>query len=185
MSTANTLEIKAVKEKLLQVLRNNNMGKVLDYTQFLISSLGKMGDIIEKVHKVLDEAAIEKTIYSDVEWAAAYVIAHEYKTIEELIMIREVSLAKQKYNDRLAKHITNAIHDLNIIKDELIKQIRENTDENIYNAMTEILEKTNSIIRYLLDIWGKIQKDNRELIDYASAAEEKIEKTVIRILEEL
>jgi hypothetical protein len=84
MSTINTLEREAIREKLLQILRDNNLLKIIKITELLIESSEKIGDIMEKINAILEDNAIDKRVYHPNEWAAAYIIAHEYYTLKRL-----------------------------------------------------------------------------------------------------
>ncbi len=135
MNTVKDLESAALKEKLLQVLRNDNLRKIIELTEYLMSDSEKIGVVMERINKILEDKVIHKRVYYPTEWAAAYVIAHEYDTLKRLVEINENSFIKQKYSQLLANKIRDAIYNLHNLIDELVKEIKKTNDDNTYDII--------------------------------------------------
>jgi hypothetical protein len=185
MSTTNTLERDTLKEKLLQVLRNDNLVKIIDLTEHLIRSSGKMDDIIERINTILEDKVIDKRVYWPTEWAAAYIIAHEYDTLEKLVEMHENSFMKQKYNQQLADKIRNIIHSLNGLIDESANEIKKTSNEDIYDFILDKIVQTDSIIQYLVSVLDKIDKEYQEAREAMLNSKEEIKKTILGVLDRM
>jgi gas vesicle protein len=185
MSSVVPLESTALREKLLSLLKKGIAQAIVNDIELLIHESGKGSIIASKVDNILDEKTQDKLLYSYLEWAAAYIIVHEQKTLEELIEIHESSIIKYHHNIELSDHIKKMIYGLNALINEFIKQINEIKDDNVYENVIKNLEKTNSIIKYLVNKLDETEKENKELIESFTASGEKIRKIVEGILERL
>jgi len=107
------------------------------------------------------------------------------KKLKELIDIYESSFIKHKHNRELSDHIRNAIYSLNKLINGFVEEIKEIRNDNVHNITLENLEKTNSIIKYLVDVLDKIEQENKQLLEGALASREKIKEAIIGILEKL
>jgi DNA polymerase III delta prime subunit len=185
MNTARTLENIALKEKLLRVLRNDSLKDIIKVTENLMKTSANTYNIITKLDYIADETVKEKLVYSRSEWVAAYIIAHEYETLEKLNEIYEISLKKIRYNNKLSEQISKAIFNLHDIIKELVEEIKEIKNDNIYESMIEKLEQVNSVVNYLSDVLGKMGKEKKELYENIELLQENVEKTILSILERL
>ncbi len=185
MSSIVTIENTVSKEKLLSLLRKGIPQEIVNDIQWLIQESGKGSNIVSKVDNILDETIQEKLLYSYLEWVAAYIIAHEQKTLEELIEIYESSIIKHQHNKELSERIRKMVYSLNDLINEFVKQLKEIRNENIFDNVMKILEKTNSIIEYLVNTLAEIEQENKELIETIMNSREKIRKTVSGIIEKL
>jgi len=183
MSSTVALESAALREKLLSLLKEGIPKGIIDDIEWLVHESGKGLNILNKINNILDKKPQDKLFYSTLEWAAAYIIAHEQKKLKELIDIYESSFIKHKHNRELSDHIRNAIYSLNKLINGFVEEIKRIRNDNIYNITLENLEKTNSIIRYLVDVLDKIEKENKQLLESARASRENIKEIIIGILE--
>ena len=183
MSSTVALESAALREKLLSLLKEGIPKGIIDDIEWLVHESGKGLNILNKINNILDKKPQDKLLYSTLEWAAAYIIAHEQKTLKELIDTYESSFIKHKHNRELSDHIRNAIYSLNKLINGFVEEIKETRNDNIYNITLENLEKTNSIIRYLVDVLDKIEKENKQLLEDARASRENIKQIIIGIIE--
>ncbi len=113
MSSTVTIENTVSKETLLSLLRKDISQEILNDIQWLIQESGKGSNIVSKVDNILDETTQDKMLYSYLEWVAAYIIAHEQKTLEELIEIYESSIIKDQHNRKLSERIRKMVYGLN------------------------------------------------------------------------
>ncbi len=185
MNSTTTLERVALREKLLTILRKGVPEAIIDDIKWLIHESGNGAKIAGKVDKILDETKQDELLYSYVEWFAAYIIAHEQKTLEELIEIHESSIIKYRHNRKLSEHIRNMIWSLNGITNEFVAQIKEIRNENVFDDVLRSLERTNSVTKYLVNTLDEIEKENKKLLETLEAARENIRKTIGGILENL
>jgi len=109
MSSVVSLESTTLREKLLSLLKKGIPQAIVNDIQLIIHESGKAANIASKVNNILEEKTQDKLLYSYPEWAAAYVIAHEQKTLEELIEIHETSIIKHKHNMELSDHIRKRV----------------------------------------------------------------------------
>jgi hypothetical protein len=185
MSSTVALESAALREKLLSLLKEGIPKGIIDDIEWLVHESGKGLNILNKINNILDKKPQDKLFYSTLEWAAAYIIAHEQKKLKELIDIYESSFIKHKHNRELSDHIRNAIYSLNKLINGFVEEIKEIRNDNVHNITLENLEKTNSIIKYLVDVLDKIEQENKQLLEGALASREKIKEAIIGILEKL
>jgi len=185
MSSTVALESAALREKLLSLLKEGIPKEIIDDIEWLVHESGKGLNILNKINNILDKKPQDKLFYSTLEWAAAYIIAHEQKKLKELIDIYESSFIKHKHNRELSDHIRNAIYSLNKLINGFVEEIKEIRNDNVHNITLENLEKTNSIIKYLVDVLDKIEQENKQLLEGALASREKIKEAIIGILEKL
>jgi gas vesicle protein len=185
MSSIVPLESTVLRGKLLSLLKKGIPQAIVNDIQLLIHESGKGFNISSQVDNILDDNTQDKLLYSYLEWAAAYIIAHEQKTLEELIEIHESSIIKHHHNMKLSDHIRKMIYGLNDLINEFIKQIKEIKDDVVYENVIKNLEKTNSIVKYLVNKLDEIEKENKELIETFTHSGEKIRKIVGGILERL
>jgi hypothetical protein len=185
MSSTVALESAALREKLLSLLKEGIPKGIIDDIEWLVHESGKGLNILNKINNILDKKPQDKLFYSTLEWAAAYIIAHEQKKLKELIDIYESSFIKHKHNRELSDHIRNAIYSLNKLINGFVEEIKEIRNDNVHNITLENLEKTNSIIKYLVDVLDKIEQENKQLLEGARASREKIKEAIIGILEKL
>ena len=185
MNTANTLENIALKEKLLRVLRNDSLKDIVKVTENLMTTSAKTYNITTKLEHIIDKTAKEKLVYSRSEWISAYIVAHEYETLEKLNEIYKISLKKIRYNNKISEQISKTICNLNEIIRELVEEIKEIKNDNIYESMIEKLEQVNSVVNYLSDVLGKMGKEKKELYENIELLQENVEKTILSILERL
>ena len=185
MNTARTLENIALKEKLLRVLRNDSLKDIIKVTENLMTTSAKTYNITTKLDHIIDETVKEKLLYSRSEWVAAYIVAHEYETLEKLNEIYEISLKKIRYNNKLSEQISKAIFNLHDIIKELVEEIKEIKNDNVYYSMVEKLEQANSVVNCLSDVLDKIGKEKKELYENIELLEENIKKTILGILERI
>ena len=183
MSSTVALESAALREKLLSLLKEGIPKGIIDDIEWLVHESGKGLNILNKINNILDKKPQDKLFYSTLEWAAAYIIAHEQKKLKELIDIYESSFIKHKHNRELSDHIRNAIYSLNKLINGFVEEIKETRNDNVHNITLENLEKTNSIIRYLVDVLDKIEKENKQLLEDARASRENIKEIIIGIIE--
>jgi hypothetical protein len=183
MSSADVLENIALRGKLLCLLKKGIPQEILGDIQCIIEKSGKETIIANKVDKILGGAKQDKLLHSYVEWVAAYVIVHEQKTLEELIETHKSSIIKHQHNTKLSEHIKKMIYDLNNLISELFKQMKEIRNDNAHDDMIRNIEKTSSIIGYLVNKLDEIEKENKYLLDEICASKESIRKTVVSILE--
>ncbi len=195
MSANTALEIYALKEKLLDILKNSNLRPVIieiELNMYVFnagSHLSKYKDkgpiLIDKIKQLIGEKITDLMMYSVTEWAAAYVIAHERQKIEELAKIQQINITKCKYNYKLHNTISNMINELDELIYNFTKEIRENKNENIYYGMIETIEQASSIKEYLSGIIDKIEKDSKEMLNNAENAKQELYKIIHEILEKL
>jgi hypothetical protein len=195
MSTNTALERVTLKEKLLEILKNNNISSIINEIEFymyiydLDNELSEFKDkgkvLIDKIKQLIGERIADLMMYSVTEWAAAYIIAYEYQKIEELNRTYQTNITKYKCNYELYDTIKKTIYELNSLIDKFVKQIRETRDENTYNIMVEKIEQVNSIIKYLVDFMDNIEKENNKLIEISTNARQNLYKTIREILENL
>lgn len=185
MNTVKDLESAALKEKILQVLRNDNLRKIIELTEYLMSDSEKIGVVMERINKILEDKVIHKRVYYPTEWAAAYVIAHEYDTLKRLVEINENSFIKQKYSQLLANKIRDAIYNLHNLIDELVKEIKKTNDDNTYDIILDKIVQTDSVIKYLVSFLDKVDKEYKEAREAISTSEADIKKTILGIIEKL
>jgi len=185
MSSTVALESAALREKLLSLLKEGIPKGIIDDIEWLVHESGKGLNILNKINNILDKKPQDKLFYSTLEWAAAYIIAHEQKKLKELIDIYESSFIKHKHNRELSDHIRNAIYSLNKLINGFVEEIKEIRNDNVHNITLENLEKTNSIIKYLVDVLDKIEQENKQLLEGARSSREKIKEAIIGILEKL
>ena len=185
MNTARILENIALKEKLLRVLRNDSLKDIIKVTENLMTTSAKTYNITTKLDHIIDETVKEKLLYSRSEWVAAYIVAHEYETLEKLNEIYEISFKKIRYNNKLSEQISKTICNLHDIIKELVEEIKEVKNDNIYESMIEKLEQANSVANYLSDVLGKMGKERKELYENIEPLQENIKKTILNILERL
>ena len=185
MNTARILENIALKEKLLRVLRNDSLKGIIKVTENLMTTSANTYNIITKLDYIIDETVKEKLVYSRSEWVAAYIVAHEYEALEKLNELYEISLKKIRYNNRLSEQISKSIFNLHDIIKELVEEIKEIKNDNIYDSMVEKLEQANSVVNCLSDVLDKIGKEKKELYENIDILEENIKKTILGILERL
>jgi len=185
MSTIVALESAALREKLLSLLKEGIPKEIIDDIEWLVHESGKGFNILNKINNILDKTPQDKLLYSTLEWAASYIIAHEQKKLKELIDIYESSFIKYKHNRELSDHIRNIIYNTNKLINGFVEEIKEIRNDNVYNIALENLEKTNYIIKYLVDILDKIEKENKQLLEGARASRENIKEAIISILEKL
>jgi hypothetical protein len=183
MSSTVALESAALREKLFSLLKEGIPKEIIDDIEWLVHESGKGLNILNKINNILDKKPQDKLLYSTLEWAAAYIIAHEQKTLKELIDTYESSFIKHKHNRELSDHIRNAIYSLNKLINGFVEEIKETRNDNVHNITLENLEKTNSIIRYLVDVLDKIEKENKQLLEDARASRENIKEIIIGIIE--
>jgi len=183
MSSTVALESAALREKLLILLKEGIPKEIIDDIEWLVQESGKGFNILNKINNILDKKPQDKLLYSALEWVAAYIIAHEQKTLKELIDTYESSFIKHKHNRELSDHIRNTIYSLNKLINGFVEEIKGIRNDNIYNIQLENLEKTNSIIRYLVDVLDKIEKENKQLLEDARVSRENIKEIIIGILE--
>jgi len=185
MSNAVAIENIVLREKLLSLLKEGIPKEIIGDIEWLVHESGKGLNILNKINNILDKNPQDKLLYSTLEWAASYIIAHEQKILKELIDIYESSFIKHKQNREISDHIRNTIYSLNKIINGFVEEIKEIRNDNVYNITLENLEKFNSIVTYLVDVLDKIEKENKRLLEDANAARENIRKTIIDILEKL
>jgi gas vesicle protein len=185
MSSAVALESIALREKLLYLLKKGIPQGILDDIRWLIEESGKGAIVVNKLNNILDETKQDILLYSYLEWPAAYVIAHEQKTLKELIEKYESSFIKHKHNRELSDRIRNMIYNLNELTYKFTVEIKEIRNDNVYDDVIKNIEKTSSIIRYLVNALDEIEKENKQLLEEICASRESIQKTVISILENL
>ncbi len=195
MNITTTLESRALKEKLLDILKNSNLRPViiefeinmyiLNTDSYLIKYKDKGEILIDKIKQLIGERIADLMMYSVREWAAAYVIAHERQKIEELTKIQQVNITKCKSNYKLHNTISNMIDELDKLIYNFTKEIRENKNENIYYGMIETIEQAISIKEYLNGILDKIEKDSKEMLNNAENAKQELYKIIHEILEKL
>ncbi len=185
MSSTVTIENTVLKEKLLSLLRRGIPQEITNDIQWLIQESGKGSNIVSKVDNILDETTQNKLLYSYLEWVAAYIIAHEQKSLEELIEIYESSIIKHQHNKELSERIRKMVYSLNELINEFVKIVKEIKNENVFGDVIKILEKTNSIIEYLVNTLDEIEKENKELLETFMTSRENIRKIVGGILEKL
>jgi hypothetical protein len=185
MSSTVALESAALREKLLSLLKEGIPKEIINDIEWLVHESGKGFNILSKINNILDKTAQDKLLYSTLEWAAAYIIAHEQKSLKELIDTYESSLIRYKHNRELSDHIRNTICGLNKLINGFVQEIKEIKNDNVYNTTLEDLEKTNSIIKYLVDVLDKIEKENQQLLEGVRTSRENIKEAIISILENL
>ncbi len=195
MSITTTSESRALKEKLLDILKNSNLRPVVKEIEFYMymfgmdNHLSKYKDkgeiLIDKIKQLIGERITDLMMYSVTEWAAAYVIAHEQQKIEELAKIHQINMMKYESNYKLHNTIKKMVNGLDELIYNFTKQIRENKNENIYYGMIETIEQASSIKEYLNGIIDKIEKDNKEIFDNAENAKQELYKVIHEILEKL
>jgi predicted nucleic acid-binding Zn-ribbon protein len=150
-----------------------------------MTTSAKTYNITTKLDHIIDETVKEKLVYSRSEWVAAYIIAHEYETLEKLNEIYQISLKKIRYNNKLSEQISKTICNLHDIIKELVEEIKEIKNDNIYESMIEKLEQANSVVNYLSDVLGKMGKERKELYENIEPLQENIKKTILSILDRL
>jgi len=84
MSSTVALESAALREKLLSLLKEGIPKGIIDDIEWLVHESGKGLNILNKINNILDKKPQDKLFYSTLEWAAAYIIAHEQKKIERV-----------------------------------------------------------------------------------------------------
>jgi gas vesicle protein len=192
MSSTTTLESNTLKEKLLDVLKNNNLRPVIKEIEFHMyiygagDYLSKYKDkgqvLIDKIKRLIGERITDLMMYSITEWAAAYVIAHEPQKIEELAKIHQVNMTKHEYNYQLHNVIRKMVNELDTLIYNLTEQIRKSKNENIYYGMIETIEKATSVKEYLSDVMDNIEKENKEIFEEAATVKQKLNEIIHRIL---
>ncbi len=113
MSSTITIENTVLKEKPLSLLRKDIPQEILNNIQWLIQESGKGSNTVSKVDKILGETTQDKLLYSYLKWVAAYIIAHEQKTLRELIEIYESIIIKDQHNRELSECIRKTVCSLN------------------------------------------------------------------------
>jgi gas vesicle protein len=195
MSISTNLENTTLKEKLLSILKNNNLRPVIEEVEFymyvydLDSYLAKFKDkgkaLIDKIKQLIGKKVKDLTMYSVTEWAAAYIIAHESQKIEELAKIYQINMTKRESNYELNTTIKKMIHDLDALIYNLTKQINESKNENIYYGTVETIEQASYIKECLSEFVNKIEKDNKEIFESAANAKRELNEIIHGILENL
>jgi gas vesicle protein len=185
MNNTDALEVDILREKLLHLLRNGIPSEIISEIDFLMTKSGKIFNILDRIKNILYKTPQYKLLYSDTQWAAAYVIAHEHKTLKELIEKYESSCIKHKHNRELSDRIRNVIYNLNELTNKFVVEIKEIRNDNVYDQVIRNIEKTSSIIKYLVSDLDEIEKENKQLLEEIRASMENIQKIVIGILEKL
>jgi ribosome-associated translation inhibitor RaiA len=195
MNNTATLESNALKEKLLDVLKNNNLRPVIKEIEFHmyiygadnhLSKFKNKGEVlVDKIKQLIGERITDLMMYSITEWAAAYVIAHEPQKIEELAKIYQINITKHEHNYQLYNAIRKMMNELDNLIYNLTEQIRKSRNENIYYGIVETIEKASSVKEYLKEVMDKIEKENKEIFENVAAAKRELNEIIHRILENL
>jgi gas vesicle protein len=195
MSANTTLESATLKEKLLDILKNNNLRPVIKEIEFYVyidtidNHLSKFKNkgkvLIDKIKQLIGERITDLMMYSVTEWAAAYIIAHEHQRIEELSKIRQINMTKHECNHKLQDTINKMVNGLNYLIYNFTEQIKDSKNENVYYGTVDTIEQANSIKEYLSEVMDKIDKDNKEIFENAVTAKRELNKIIHGILEKL
>jgi hypothetical protein len=195
MSSIADIKSNVLREKLLDVLKNDNLRPVIKEIEFCmylydpdnhLSTLKEKWEaVIDKIKQLVGERIVDLMIYPITEWAAAYIVAHEIQQIEELAKMRQINLTKHECNYQLRDTIGKMVHELNVLIHSLTEQVRKSKNENIYYGTVETIEKASSLKEYLSDIMDKLEKENTEIFESATIAKQKLYEIIYRILESL
>jgi hypothetical protein len=185
MSSTIDLESIALKEKLLNILRKNIPEYIAIDIRPLAFKSENMGYILYKVNKILSTTKINKYLYSEFDWAVAYIIACEQKTLEELIGSYKSRTIIYKQNLKLLNHIKDDIENIDRFIYKIVEKAKEIKNDSIYYIVLDNLEKATSIMSYLVDFINKIKEENKELLETAHTAKENIERTILGIMEKM
>ncbi len=195
MSSNTILESNALREKLLDVLKNSNLGPVIKEFEFYmyifnldnhLSKFKDKGDVlIDKIKQLIGEKITDLMMYSITEWAGAYVVAHEHTKIEELAKTHQINMTKYETNYKLYYAIEKMVKELDVLIYNLTEQIMKDKRENIYYGIVETIEKANSVKEYLSEVMNKIETENKEIFENAKTAKEELNEIIHKILENL
>jgi hypothetical protein len=185
MNNTAALKDAVLREKLLLLLRNGIPSEIKTEINFLITQSGKRLNILDIINGILEETPQYKLLYSDDEWAAAYIIVHKQEKLKELIDKYEISRIKCKHNNELWGHISSMIHNMNELSSKFAVEIKEIRNEDIFNDVLSNLEKINQTQRYLIGLLDEIEKENRQLFEEIRSTKENIREAIMGILERL
>jgi hypothetical protein len=195
MSTTTAPEKVLLKEKLLAILKDNNLMPFVKGLEFYLYKYDLDNEFIEfkdkgqvlvdKIKQLIGERITDLMMYSDTEWAAAYVIVHKYQKIAELARTHQINMAKHEYNYKLIDTIKKMLSGLDFLIYDSIKQVKDSKDENVYYGVADVIGKANSIKEYLSEVMNKIEKENGEIFENAVTAKRELFKIIREILENL